>query len=641
MFGFKKKHSHHVFVLQQNKTPGVSVHQSLDLAQDQWFDWSASQISASDLGTLSGSISRTRLRWAGIILVSVIFLFVGRSAQLQILQKEEYQALSQNNQYFQQLTVPVRGNILDRHGELLAWNEPAFSLAMNISELPKDQKIREQLFMRVAQLTGLQPTDFDVLMAAHASRFADAIPVIEHIAYESALRLALSMETLPGFHLETKTKRIYASSIPSLSHVLGYTGALSPQEYEAAALAGYRLIDDIGKAGIEKRAETLLRGIPGKRMYEVDAFGKKQSIISEEPSLPGENIMLTIDAAFQKFAEQTLSTTLTKVGATKGSVIALDSRTGAIRALVSLPTFDSNEFVAGLSPQRYQELVTNKDQPLFPRAIAGEYPSGSIFKPFVAYAALAEKIVGEHTSFVSNGGVRIGQWFFPDWKSGGHGVTDVRKAIAESVNTYFYIVGGGLDSVIGLGVEKISSYASLFGFGSVTGIDLPGESSGFLPSKEWKQEAKGERWYVGDTYHYAIGQGDFLTTPLQMAVAVAAIANNGNRVIPYVIEREYSKPEPLENLDTQALEIVRQGMRQTVRQGSARSLSNLSQSVAGKTGTAQAPGERPFHSWFIGFGPYEDPSIVLVVLVEEGGESTQAAVPIAKELFTYWFQKNE
>jgi penicillin-binding protein 2 len=284
---------------------------------------------------------------------------------------------------------------------------------------------------------------------------------------------------------------------------------------------------------------------------------------------------------------------------------------------------------------------------MFPRAVAGEYPSGSTFKPFVAYAALSEGLVDAHSSFVSTGGVRIGQWFFPDWKAGGHGVTDVRKAIAESVNTYFYIIGGGYNDFTGLGVKRIREYAEKFGFGSKMGVDLPSEAPGFLPSKDWKQEAKGERWYVGDTYNLAIGQGDVLVSPLQMATATAKVANGGKDITPRVVEEIDGEPTAppsvpdIEDLDERAMQIVREGMRRTVTVGSARYLQTVPTPVAGKTGTAQTPGDKPTHAWFTGFGPYEDPNITLAVLVENGGGGSEVAVPLARDIFNWWFENNQ
>lgn len=594
---------------------------------------------------MSLRLSLGRIRAFGVLLFVLIAVFFARSAQLQIVQGDHYSALSERNREYAELIVPERGSIYDRWGTPLAKNESTFTLVMRIADLPEEDDEREVAIERVADLAGIVRTDIDLLISDYATRSYDYVPIKEHVAYEPAMRMAIEIAQIDGFDLITGTRRVYNSSVPSLSHILGYIGSISPEELDVLDNS-YRPIDTIGKLGVEKTAEGLLRGTPGALVYEVNASGERTSIVSKTETVPGADISLSIDLEFQKKIETLMQETFGQVNASKGSVIAIDPQTGAIRALVSLPAYDSNLFIGGIDVNTYQQLLEDEDQPLFPRAIAGEYPSGSTFKPFVVYAALAESLVGEHTSFLSTGGIGISQWYFPDWKDGGHGVTDARKAIAESVNTYFYIIGGGYDNVTGLGVAKINAYASRFGFGAQTGIDIPGENDGFLPTKEWKQEAKGERWYVGDTYHLSIGQGDFLTTPLQMAVATSVIANGGFLFKPYVIETVdgYGPVDlaqdgltSIEDLDTYAMLVVRQGMRQTITQGSARSLSTLSEAVAGKTGTAQTPGDRPYHSWFSGFGPYEDPNLALVVLVEEGGGSNDAAVPLARSIFDWWF----
>jgi penicillin-binding protein 2 len=633
---FRKQQPSRIFRLQQGT--GASVGSKHVHNEIEHFLSSASTKngSARPAPALNSCVSSKRFRTVTIVAIVCILCFAIRSIQLQIVNGQHYQELATKNRYQTELVVPLRGRIFDRDGEQLAWNEPAFILTMTISKLPRGEDERNGIFYEVSKIIGLNPIDLELLYSLKSSTPHDPVPVIDSLDYDAAMRIAVDIASFDGFELKTKNKRLYTPTIPSLSHVLGFTGGVSVQDLEEYSQDDYRLIDDVGKSGIERWYETQLRGTPGKLIYEVDARGRRLSIVSKENPIQGADITLCIDGAFQKYIAERLDVLLRRIGAQKGAVIAMDPASGKIRALVSLPTFDSNDFIGGIDATRYAQLLEDPAQPLFPRAIAGEYPSGSIFKPFVAYAALAEKIVGEHSSFVSTGGVRIGQWFFPDWKEGGHGVTDVRKAIAESVNTYFYIIGGGLDQVTGLGVERISDYARRFGFGSKTGIDLPGETDGFLPSKEWKESVKGERWYVGDTYHYAIGQGDFLTTPLQMAVATSVIANGGYKVTPSVVEGEVLV-EPIDGLNEEALRVVREGMRQTVSTGSARSLNGLAESVAGKTGTAQTPGDLPFHSWFTGFAPYENPTLTLVVLIEEGGESTDAAVPLARELFSWWF----
>jgi penicillin-binding protein 2 len=647
MFPFRRSPSDALFRLQQDGRLGMVNADGSDADLEQYLSH-GSTLHRPGRGpaSLTSSIPVRRLRFGMGLMLSVALLFLSRSAQLQVVRGDYYGSLSSQNRERVELILPSRGLIHDRDGELLAWNVPAFVLTMTAADLPTEQVERSELLVHVSNMIGSQPTDLDLLLSQNSHRPFEAIPIADDLPYELAIRLAIEVSDLPGFSLSSRTRRLYTSTTPSLSHLLGYTGPLSEADFVEQADKGYRLIDVIGKVGIEQSYESSLRGIPGRLTYEVNALGQKLKILSQEEPVLGSNLLLCIDAGFQKYIETQLQATLHRIGATRGSVVALDPQTGAVRALVSLPTYNANEFSDGISYDRYKSLIEDADQPLFFRAVAGEFPSGSTFKPVVAYAALAEGIVGEHTSFLSSGGLRIGQWYFPDWKAGGHGTTDVYKAISESVNTYFYIIGGGFDAIPGLGVERISQYAGRFGFGHATGIDLPGEANGFLPSKEWKEGLKGERWYVGDTYHLAIGQGDFLTTPLQMAVATSALANGGKIVSPYLVESAdgfganqlvHSAPRDLEGLDSRALSIVRQGMRQTVTKGSARSLNALTDTVAGKTGTAQTPGGRPYHSWFTGFAPYDDPSITLVVLIEEGGESNDAAVPLAREIFDWWF----
>ncbi|MCK4554296.1 penicillin-binding protein 2, partial [Candidatus Parcubacteria bacterium] len=280
--------------------------------------------------------------------------------------------------------------------------------------------------------------------------------------------------------------------------------------------------------------------------------------------------------------------------------------------------------------------------------ISGEYPSGSTIKPVIAAAALEEGIISEHTSFTSVGGIKVGQWFFPDWRAGGHGITDVRRAIAESINTFFYYIGGGHQDFKGLGIDRIYKYGELFGLNAQLGIDLAGEVSGFLPTKKWKEETKGERWYIGDTYHLSIGQGDILVTPLQVANYTSVFANGGALYRPHLVkqilsggDKVFKEVEPVIIRDNfigdYNIEIVRQGMRRTVTAGSARSLQSVPVAVAGKTGTAQWSSKKNHHAWFTGFAPYDNPEVVITILVEEGGEGSDVAVPIAKEFLEWYF----
>lgn len=593
-----------------------------------------------------GSTIPARRFWLGAAgFILAVGLLIARAAQLQLVRGDHYASLAESNRTRSYVVVPPRGIVYDRFETALVQNVPAFVFSLTYANLPKDPVEQGRVIDRAADLVGIPRAEIDLLLSDARKSAYDAFPVRKGIPYEAAMRLAIEEASVPGFALETSTIRAYPTSSLSLSHLLGYVGKINPEEHADKKASGYRAVDEIGKSGLERTQETALRGTPGMLSVEVDARGRELSVDGKTDPIAGQSLTLAIDLPLQKFVETRLSEVLQRLDLPKGVVVAIDPRSGSVRAMVSLPAFDSNAFSNGIDAEAYKRLIEDENRPLFSRAVAGEYPPGSTFKPYVAYAALAEGLVGAHTSFVSTGGVRVGEWYFPDWKAGGHGITDVRKALAWSVNTYFYVIGGGFAEQTGLGVERIGTNAALFGFGSRTGIALPGEADGFLPSKEWKLEAKGERWYVGDTYHLAIGQGDMLATPLQVAVATAAIGNGGTRYVPRLVEAigdDPVAPEPIDvTLDPEAVQVVREGMRGAVTYGSARFLNSLALPVAGKTGTAQASVDKPTHAWFEGFGPYDDPTLAVVVLVENGGEGSAVAVPIARDIFEWWFANRQ
>jgi penicillin-binding protein 2 len=408
------------------------------------------------------------------------------------------------------------------------------------------------------------------------------------------------------------------------------------------------MLDYVGKAGLELFYENELKGLSGRKQVEIDALGKESRVISQTPVENGNNLLLSLDLNLQLKLEQSLVDELTKAGKKKGVAILNNPNNGEILAMVSWPSFSNNVFARGISGDEYKALLENPDQPLFGRATAGEYPPGSTAKPVVAAGALAAGVVDEHRQFLSNGGLRINQWLFPDWKAGGHGLTDVRKALAESVNTYFYIVGGGYQDFVGLNFERLVSYFKMFGLGSQTGIDLPGEADGFIPTKEWKLTTQGERWYIGDTYHLSIGQGYLLTTPLQINYFTNYFANNGSFYRPHLVrsvlnsdDKPVKEPDILpiktEVVSPQICQIVREGMRQGVLAGSSRRLSTLPVTAAGKTGTAQFNSKKSPHAWWTGFAPYENPEISLTVLIEEGEEGSRTAIAVADTFMRWYF----
>ncbi len=404
--------------------------------------------------------------------------------------------------------------------------------------------------------------------------------------------------------------------------------------------------------GIEYFWENELKGLSGRKQIEKDARGKEKKIIGEEAAVDGNNLVLSLDVLAQIKLEDIINKHLEKLNLSRASAIVVNPNNGEIIALVSMPTYNNNSFASGISQDEYSALLNHPDKPLFNRSVSGEYPSGSTFKPVMLAAALQEGVVSEKTTVLSVGGIRIGQWYFPDWRAGGHGRVDARRAIAESVNTYFYYIGGGYEDFKGLGVDKITYYSQLFGLGKQTGIDLAGEADGFVPTRAWKGEVKGERWYIGDTYHLAIGQGDLLVTPLQVAMFTSVFANGGKLYRPHFIRKILSSDdkviketaiEPVREdfIDDYNVHVVKQGMRQTVTSGSGRRLASAPVAVAGKTGTAQWSIKKAYHAWFTGFAPYDEPEITITILVEEGGGGDVVAVPIASEFINWYFGREE
>ncbi|MFH1712060.1 MAG: penicillin-binding protein 2 [Patescibacteria group bacterium] len=581
-------------------------------------------------------INIKRFYAAAMIAVVTLLVFVSKTSALQIFNGAEYRLLAENNRIRERVLPAQRGIIYDRNGEILAKNEPTFQVITSTNQLPAEKDDRDALLKKFANAFNLSLEELlEKIITVEEDKAA--ILLVENFEYEKAMQLAAWQNEFPGLDLELGSRRSYITSeIPSLSHLLGYTGIVNMEEYEANKKNGYRRIDQIGKQGLENSYELLLRGRFGEEILEVDALGNTERIVAKTDPVDGENIYLSIDAKLQKFIETSLMEHFEESNASKAAVIVMEPMSGEILAMVSWPSFDANDFTLGIDKKTYQELISNEDLPLFPRAFAGEYPSGSTIKPVFASAALMEGIIDDQTTFLSTGGLRIGVWFFPDWRAGGHGVTDVYHAIADSVNTFFYTIGGGYESFTGLGVEKLMSYADKFGFGKKSGLDIPGEANGFLPSKEWKEQTKNEAWYIGDTYHVSIGQGDFLVTPLQISRSTATFANGGSLVTPHLAQNAKIRSENIVPDDT--VKIIQEAMHRTVTYGSAKSLSTLPVSTAGKTGTAQWSTTKPNHAWFTGYAPFENPEITVTVLVEEGDEG-YLAVPIAKEIFNYWFTR--
>jgi len=575
---------------------------------------------------------------------------------LQIVQGSHYSYIAEGNRIRTKIVLSSRGVIYAKDGEILVSNIPSFVLEVSAQDLPKDTGEKEKILKKVASWAKLSQKD--VLKKVNNSN-GDNVILIENIERTEALILKERLADISGVSVEEKATRKYDSQA-TLAHILGYVGKINDKEYSKLKENDYTMVDYLGKTGLENYYEQILRGKYGKKQVEVDATGKISRILAESEPVSGNNLVLTLDYKLQKKVSQTLEKSFKKAKSPGGSVVALDPRTGAVLAMVSWPSYDNNIFTTKSSKERtseYQKLATDPNKPLFNRALSGIYPPGSTIKMLVAAAGLQEGIININTYLYAKEAIEIPNKYdpsivyrYPDWKPGGHGYVNVISSIAKSCDVFFYAVGGGYENIKGLGIDKLYQYFKKFGLGSKSGIDLPNENSGLAPNPEWKEKAKKESWYFGDTYHASIGQGDLLVTPLQLANYVTAIANGGNLMKPHLVWKiqdgegnvikEYKKEVKTENLvSRENIEIVRRGMREAVASGTARELRSLPVPAAGKTGTAQFDNNAKTHAWFTAFAPYDNPEIALAVVVDGGGEGHDVAAPIAREILNYYFTR--
>lgn len=602
------------------------------------------------------SVSSVRIVAAFVFLTVVPVGLLVRAFVVQVISGDGYARLAEQNRTRRELTIPTRGVILDRHGAALVQNVLRYGIGIVPADLPRDQE-RVAVVHDIANVLRIEPSPLQELIRRYPVDLGEPIPVVHDLAYADAMRSFVRARHIPAVRVITEQLRSYKGTdgreIESLSHVVGFVGRLNPAEYHTLAGARYQPNDVIGKSGIEAAAEPVLRGTTGLRTLTIDARGRMVATTAVEAAVAGASVRTTIDRPLQLAAETALRRVLQRVGQRRGAVVLLDPAQGEVLALVSLPAFSATDMAQGLSEVAYTALVQSPDHPLFARALAGAYPPGSTVKPVYAALALARGIVAPQTRIRSTGGFRVGTSVFPDWRAGGHGNVRVFEAIAQSVNTYFYVIGGGWPNtaVAGsagtlgnapLGPDGLATALRIFGFGSPTGIDIAGEYGGLVPTPEWRQRSRGGSWFIGDTYHLAIGQGDLLVTPLQLAAATAVFANGGHRVVPRLRAADAAPATaPLPEIDATVVTTIREAMRQAVTVGSARLLADLPFFVAGKTGTAQVDRAHQPHAWFTGFatrtGKDGAPhAVVITVLVEEGGEGSAVAVPVAHEVLRIW-----
>lgn len=590
-----------------------------------------------------------RLAGLRLVISGILLLLLLQGLRLQVAGGFLFRREAEGNRVRALIEYAPRGIFLDRQGQALVQNVPAMELIADPAHLPDDL---EPVF--VVFQDALPTRDLTRLRAVLQRLRGDArtdspLTLLQGLTHEEFLALASRADQLPGLHTEATAVRAYRGA-GAFAHVLGYTGKLSPEE--RAAFPTYLLTEALGKSGLERQYQSVLRGAHGARRVEVDALGAVQHDLGRQPPVPGAHLRLHLDAALQERVATALARGLQRAGVRRGAAVALDPFSGAVRALVSFPLFPHSAFARGLDPQEAAAVLGDPASPLLNRVTQGRYVPGSTFKLTLAAGALEEGIVTQDTTVESTGGIRVGTWFFPDWKPGGHGRTDLRKALAESVNTYFYAAGGGVEEAAGLGIERMTTWAGRLGIGASTGIDLPEERAGFLPSPAWKEQQKHEAWYIGDTYHAAIGQGDVLVTPLELAVATSVIANGGTLYAPRLLDaieapdgaiRERIPPAVRAErvIRPETAEAVQRGMRAAVTAGSAQGLRDLPVAAAAKTGTAQIGGTEKTHAWVTAFAPVEQPELVLVILLEEAGGGDRLAVPLARDIFAWYFSSGQ
>ena len=600
----------------------------------------------------------------GFLIFSFLLFLVlfAKTFQLQVFEGKKFLILAEENKFVIHKIRAERGVIYDRDENQLVWNRPSFDLVSDVEDLPTSDVEKTKVLREISEIL---EKNFEELKKKIEDSETSTVLISENIPHQALILLEtkIASKELAGFRIERNSIRYYKED-PNFSHLIGYTGKIRAEELKADP-ENYSVFDYVGRDGLEKSYEEILRKNPGKLRVERDALG---DVISKETiSLPesGKSLVLWLDSKLQKKIEESLEEILETIGNKKAAAVALDPKTGGVMALVSLPSFNNNLFQKGADPEELRDLLEdplNLD-PLFNRVIAGKYPVGSTIKPLIASAALEEEIISPLKRINCQGKIIIPHKYDPeitkekkDWRI--HGLTDIRKAIAESCNVYFYTIGGGYEDQDGLGPTRIKKYLELFGWGSKTQIALPGEKEGLIPDPDWKRayfEKKIDQiWYDGDTYNLSIGQGFIKVTPLQVAAAFSAIANGNTLYQPKVVwkivdsEKNLIKeiePEMIRQdfINLKNLQIVREGMRQAVTgenspHASAISLNSLPVAVAAKTGTAQAR-EGYFHNWITVFAPYENPQIVLTVMVENVKGDQVVVLPVAKEVLEWFFAR--
>ncbi|SHL88217.1 penicillin-binding protein 2 [Vreelandella subglaciescola] len=593
-------------------------------------------------------IFRARALLALVVVIVLTSLLVSRLVYLQVVEHDKYSTRSENNRVRVEPLPPTRGLVYDRNGVLLAENRPTYNLTL-VRERVDDL---DQTLERLVALLDLPEDDIAAFKRRSRQRQRPFQPALlmSDLTEAQIARLAVNRHRLPGVEVEAQLLRYYPDA-RIMSHALGYVGRINADELKTLDTGRYAGTHFIGKTGIERFYEDALHGEAGLRKVETNARGRVLRELGRQDPVPGKNLTLTLDSGLQRLAFDLLD-------GRRGSIVAIEPQSGEILAMASAPGFDSNQFVTGIDVASYRALQQDIDLPLFNRAIRGHYPSGSTIKPFVAMAGLREGVITPEKTINDPGYFQLpnDSRRYRNWLRWGHGRVDMERSLAVSNNTYYYSLAHDL------GIDRLQRQLSDFGFGQRVAHDVQGESSGLLPSREWKRERYNQPWYPGETLSVGIGQGYLQITPLQLATATATLANKGDWVKPRLARTIDGEPLPRELPDTpDDIEVDNASEWQTVfngmekvlsgREGTARrSGKGLEYRMAGKSGTAQVfslgQDERynaeelaerlRDHALFIAFAPIDDPQIAVAIIVENVGGGSSHASPLAREMTDAW-----
>jgi penicillin-binding protein 2 len=593
-----------------------------------------------------------RLKVGGAFVALLAIALLGRAFYLQIVEYEYYTQRAESNRISLVPTAPYRGLILDRKDRILAENYSAYTLELKLGHI-EDLETTLAEVGRLVEITPGQLRRFRRLLGE--SHEFETVPLKSKLTDEEVAILAANRYRLPGVEVKARLFRNYRAG-PGMAHVVGFIGRINDRDLtrlrEENRDRNYKGSAYIGKTGLEQSYEALLHGRTGFDQMETEASGRMVRMLSRIPPVPGKDLRLHLDAELQAVAEHAF-------GNYRGGLVAIDPQTGGVLALVSKPGFDPNLFVDGIDPETWKELNESSARPMVNRVLRGIYPPGSTIKPFMALAGLELGLRKPSDTIVDHGYFTLpnSHHQYRDWKSGGHGIVDLRKAISQSCDVYFYQLATDM------GIDRMHDYLARFGFGEKSGIDLDGESPGLLPSRDWKQRRWDKPWNLGETVIAGIGQGYTLATPLQLATATAMLANGGKRIEPRLVQ---AVRDPLTHvwqplpgvmrgqlaIKPANLEVVRQGMMDVLRPGgtAAAAAAGAPYTMAGKTGTAQVVGikqgerykedqvakQNRDHALFMAYAPADNPTIAVAVMVENGGHGGSTAAPIARAVFDFY-----